>query len=119
MSFIPFELNAKYSQEMQAQLCEMYEISYFDNLDHKFIKMKADNTNMDPANAKHDTGVKMTAFVVVNKDTKADREYGCLKATPMEGSGSESAGAKQFSLRNNCLILIKSRCVKYEIHSNN
>ena len=49
-AYIPFELNAKYTQEMQAQICEMYEISYFDNLDHKFIKMKADNTSMDSKN---------------------------------------------------------------------
>ena len=63
MSFIPFELNAKYTQEMQAQICEMYEISYFDNLDHKFIKMKADNTSMDSKNAQHDTGVKMSVFL--------------------------------------------------------
>tara|TARA_B110000285_G_C14982483_1_gene542123 strand:- start:52 stop:462 length:411 start_codon:yes stop_codon:yes gene_type:complete len=118
MSFIPFELNAKYTQEMQAQICEMYEISYFDNLDHKFIKMKADNTSMDSKNVKHDTGVKMTAFVVINKDTYADKEYGYIKLTPMDNSGSKME-PKQYHLRNNCMILIKSRCVKYEIHSNN
>ena len=104
---------------MQSQVCEMYEISYFDNLDHKFIKMKADNTNMDNKNAKYDTGVKMTAFVIINKDTKADREYGYIKLTPMDNSGAQSMEPKQFNLRNNSFILIKSRCVKYEIHSNN
>lgn len=31
MSFIPFELNAKISGDMQLQITEAFEISYFDN----------------------------------------------------------------------------------------
>jgi hypothetical protein len=62
----------------------------------------------------------MTVFVVINKDTHADKEYGYIKLTPMDmdKDGIPKMEPKQYHLRNNCMIMIKSRCVKYEIHSN-
>lgn len=41
---IPFELNAKFSQNlMQVQITEAFEISYFDSQQHKFLRPKQDN----------------------------------------------------------------------------
>ena len=72
LSLLPFELNMKVPQEMQLQITETFEISYFDNSDHKFIKMKADN--LDILNEKDwlDTGVKISAFFIINDDLKGE-----------------------------------------------
>ena len=66
----------------------MYEVSYFDNNDHKYIKMKQDNTTMLPENVPKDTGVKMSVFLVINKDNKADKEYGSITLKPLDASGA-------------------------------
>lgn len=97
----------------------MYEVSYFDNLDHQFIKMKQDNASMAKENATKDTGVKISVFLVINKDNKADKEYGSITVKPMDYSGAIDMEAKTFNLRNNSMIIIKSRCVSYEIKANN
>jgi hypothetical protein len=78
MANIPFELNMKYQNDMQVQITEAFEVSYFDNQDHKFIKMKADNSTMAPEDIPKDTGVKMTVFMVLNKDDKGDKQYGTI-----------------------------------------
>ena len=71
-SYIPFELNAKSQAEMQVQITETFEVNYFDR-DHQFIKLRRDNA---PMVVPQDTGIKMTALFVINKDDKSDREYG-------------------------------------------
>jgi hypothetical protein len=63
---------------MQVQITEAFEVSYFDDHDHKFIKTKSDNASMAPEEIPKDTGVKMTAFMVINKDNKGDKEYGTI-----------------------------------------
>ena len=86
MANLPFELNMKYQTDMQVQITEAFEVSYFDNHDHKFIKMKQDNAGMAKGEESKDTGVKMTAFMVINKDDKGDKEYGNITIKGMDGS---------------------------------
>ena len=40
--------------------------------------MKQDNVSMNKEEESKDTGVKMTAFMVLNKDDKGDKEYGSI-----------------------------------------
>ena len=72
MSLLPFELNMKVPQDMQLQITETFEISYFDNNDHTFIKLKADNIDIMNEKDWLDTGVKITAFLILNDDLKGD-----------------------------------------------
>ena len=81
-------------------------MSYLDNGDHKFINIKQDNSGM--ANKEMDTGVKLTALLVVNKDTKADREYGKIIINEIPSEKSDKT-KHEFDLRNNSLILMKAR----------
>jgi len=74
---------------------------------------------MAPEHAEHDTGVKLTAFLVINKDTKADSQYGQITLREMpQVVGGTPGKSESFSLRNNSLIMIKSRRVQYEIKAN-
>ena len=76
LSYIPFELNSKQSSEMpmQVQICEVFEISYFDR-DHQIFRLRRDNA---PIHTPQDTGVKLTAMLVINKDDKTNKDYGEL-----------------------------------------
>lgn len=74
LSYLPFELNCKQSSEMpmQVQICEVFEISYFDR-DHQIFRLRRDNA---PIHTPQDTGVKLTALLVINKDDKSNKDYG-------------------------------------------
>ena len=72
---------------MQVQITEAFETSYLDNHDHKFVKMKQDNVDMQ-GDSTQDTGVKMTVFMVVNKDEKGDKEYGNITLKNMASGQS-------------------------------
>ena len=109
LSYIPFELNAKLSSEMQLQITETYEISYFDR-DHQFIRTRQDNN----FSKEDDTGVKLTAFYIINKDDKPDKDYGTISLETDDGKKTQD-----FHLRNNSIIFIKSRLVRYKITSKN
>ena len=49
--------------------------------------MKQDNVNMQ-GDSTQDTGVKMTVFMVVNKDEKGDKEYGNITMKNMASGNS-------------------------------
>ena len=110
MSTLPFELNAK--QNMNAQICECFEVSYLDR-DHQFLKWRRDNHGFEAA---EDTGVKMTALVVINNDKYGDKEYGEIRIRKSRNQPSEpETEVVKFNMRHNSLILLKSRVIDYEI----
>jgi len=51
---------------------EAFEINYLDR-DHQFLKLRRDNAQME---VMQDTGIKITALLIINKDNKGDKEYG-------------------------------------------
>ena len=59
----------------------------------------------------------MTAFLVINKDTKGDKEYGTISLKSLDDG--PNATEHTFNLRNNSLVIMKSRCMAYQIKSNN
>ena len=72
--------------------------------------MKRDNIlDSDPS---ADTGVKVNAFFILNDEKYSDRVYG--KMTVKTEDGKEES----YDLRNNSLILIKSRIIQYKVHTN-
>jgi hypothetical protein len=97
LSYLPFELNAK--MNLQLQITEVFEISFFDEKDHCFVKEKRDNS------CDVDNGIKLTIFYVLTEDKYSD--YGHL-----------IFDGQKIALENGLLVLAKSRKVKYEIKSN-
>lgn len=62
-----------------------------------------------------DSGVKITVLLIINEDKFADKEYGTItivEAKPPSAGGGKGE-EKKYSLRNNSLILIKSRLAAY------
>ena len=110
ITFLPFELNIKNPQDYQLQICENFEVSYFDDQEHTFIKPRRDNYELTNS---QDVGTKMTIFYIVNMDNKADKEYGTLFLK----EDSPDSKEETFSLRNNCLVMIKSRLCGYKIEA--
>jgi len=98
-------------QSLQLQITESFDISYLDNLEHKFIKKKHDNVQEGPDAS--DTGVKVTILYVVNDDLKADAEYGEL--TLYHGKNEEV----RLKLKHNQMVILKSRKVGYSIDAKN
>jgi hypothetical protein len=97
---------------MQLQITECFEISYFDNLQHKFMRYTRDNHNI---NETGDTGIKITAFLVIHADKYVDKEYGTITvASYQDNKASEE---KTFNLRHNCMILVKSRRCAYKVEA--
>lgn len=103
---------------MSVQITETFEISYFDK-DHQFIKLRRDNA---PLSAAQDTGIKMTALLIVNKDDKPDKEYGKIMIRtfkePFVYGQPANVIQTDVPLKNNRLILLKARNVEYEIRAN-
>ena len=97
LSYLPFELNAK--MNLQLQITEAFEVSFFDEKDHGFIKSKQDNYK------DVDNGIKMTIFYVLTEDKYTD--YGHL-----------IIDGQKLPLENGMLVLAKSRKASYEIQSN-
>jgi len=95
---------------MQLQITECFEVSYFDNLQHAFMRLTKDNHSLNDA---VDTGIKVTAFLIINEDKYVDKEYGQITIATIKDN--EVAEEKSFNLRHNSLILVKSRCAAYRI----
>ena len=114
LHWLPYELNAKVP-DMQLQLCEAFEISYFDE-GHQTIRLRRDNA---PMSAPHDTGVKVTALLVINKDNKGDKEYGEINLRHRIRREGELTkwDESSFKLKHNQLLLMRARNVEYEIQA--
>jgi len=95
MAYLPFELNM-HVPSLTLQLCEYFDVHYF-AADHSFFKKHADSTPQ--------TGVKVTALLILS-----DLSSGKLKLYPNGGNQVREVG-----LKNNTLVLLKSRNVEWEI----
>ena len=97
---------------MSAQVCEHFEICYFDQ-DHQFIKWRRDNHCVDYP---EDTGVKMTIIAIINNDKYGDKEYGKITVRRSRNYPTEPEPEEiSFNLRHNSMLLLKSRLIDYQI----
>ena len=75
------------------------------------MKFTRDNHELTHSN---DTGIKVTAFLVIHEDKYVDKEYGTITV----GSNSQNKDdEKTFNLRHNSLILVKSRLAAYKVQA--
>ena len=91
---IPFELNM-HASWLQLQLTEHFEVAYFGHPDNLWHRMHRDGGIQD-----QDTGVKITILLALCRET---------------GATLKLEDGTTMPLRNNTLILLKSRTVAYEI----
>jgi hypothetical protein len=54
----------------------------------------------------------------LNKDSKADSQYGSIEVQEIPDGKTEPKNKKKFNLRHNSLIILKSRKISYEIKAN-
>lgn len=79
------------------------------------MKWRRDNHGVNGMTLE-DTGVKMTALVVINNDKYGDKEYGEIKIRKSRNTPSDpETEVFKFNMRHNCIILLKSRLLDYEI----
>ncbi|CDW75041.1 UNKNOWN [Stylonychia lemnae] len=111
--FLPFELNMHLNY-MQLQITDHFEASYFGGADHNQHKLHADS-----GFGEFNTGLKITVLLIINDDKSVDSDYGQL-IIEQDGQGNGSEGGEQvqqkaINLRNNTLVVLMSRKVRYEI----
>ena len=61
----------------------------------------------------------MTILVIINNDKYVDKEYGTIKLRKSQifSPSDPEREVTTFNLRHNCIILIKSRLIAYEIYA--
>lgn len=107
---LPFELNM-HAPWLQLQLSEHFEVSYFAQPDHLWIRKHADSGfGKQATESDFDTGVKVTALFVVNRVKR-----GANPILKIWVDNSEECVTKE--LKDNLIVVLKSRRVSYEITS--